>query len=174
MRTHSLADLQSPLRAPVRALDSIGSPDSITLHYSALWLHQLANLLERKMRGLDRLFWHRVRMARFGPDVHFAISRELDDPFRVGKAVILHLEPFTRGVAIGWYRNTGLSESEALRRAVSLRDPTQQELDDLDEDKLHGPGKQRSGLRFSATGGSPVRDDRPRLRVVAADDAGAQ
>lgn len=174
MRTHSLADLHSPLRAPVRALDSIGSPDSLTLHYSALWLHQLANLLERKMRGLDRLFWHRVRMARFGPDIHFAPSREIEEPFRVGKAVILHLEPFSRGLAIGWYRNTSLSEFEALRRALSLRDPTQQELDDLDDDKLQGPGRQRSGLRFSATSGSSVRREGAGAGMVVVDDAGAQ
>ena len=106
-------------------------------------------------KRFNRFFWHTVRMSRFGPDIHFATSREIEDPYRVGKAVVLHLEPFRPGLVLGWYGKEGLPEFEALRRAVSLRDPTEQELRNFDENELHGP-RRPTGLRFSATGGRPV------------------
>lgn len=166
MRTHSLADLHEPIRVPVRVLDSVGSPDSLLLHYSALWLHKTANFVQKHARRADRLFWHRVRMARFGPDLHFAITREIKEPFRVGRAVIFHLEPFKPGIAVGWYGRPYLDESEALTLAIRPeRPPTKQELDNYDDDKLHGPGKP-VGLRFSATSSREVHGGGPRLRVV--------
>lgn len=172
MRTTSLADVHELLRGPVRVLDNLGSPDSLILRYAALGLHQLANRVERKVRRLDRLFWHRVRMARFGPDVHFATNREIEPPYRVGHAVILHLEPFRTGVVIGWYGKTRLEEFEALTRAVRpQRPPTKQELDNYDERKLHGPGKP-TGLRFSTAGSGASRPGSG-YRVAGPDDAGA-
>lgn len=172
MRTHSFADLHEPIRVPVRVLDSVGSPDSLILHYSALWLHKTADYVQKRVRKTDRLFWHRVRMARFGPDLHFAVTREVVEPFRVGRAVILHLEPFKPGIAIGWYGKPYLDESEALTLAIRpQRPPTKQELDNYDDGKLHGPGKP-VGLRFSATRGREGHARGPELRVVDPGDAG--
>lgn len=173
MRTTSLADLHALLRGPVRLLDSIGSPDSPTLHYSALWLHKLANRVERRVRRLDRFFWHTVRMARFGPDFHTAPSQETREPYRTGRCLILHLEPFRTGLVLGWYGKTGMEEFEALTRAVRpKRPPTAKELENYDEYKLHGPGRP-GGLRFSATSGGQIPFVGPQYRVVDAGDAGA-
>lgn len=155
MRTHSLADLPGALRDLADWLDGKG------------------------FKKLDRLYWHKVRMARFGPDVHFARSREVEEPYRVGRSVILHLEPFRTGIVIGWYAKPTVNlyddnaVSEALRRAVTVRNPTQEELDDFDDErKLHGPGKP-VGLRFGATGGVQVRGERPKPGMVVIDDDGA-
>lgn len=155
MRTHSLADLPGAL-------------------------HGFADMLDRRMRRLDRLFWHKVRMARFGPDIHFARSREIEEPYRVARCVILHLEPFRTGVCIGWYAKPTVDPfddnavSEALRRAVTVREPTRKELDDFnDVRKLHGPGRP-VGLRFGATGGIRVRGERPRPGMVVVDDDRAE
>lgn len=168
MRTHSLADLHTPLRSPIRALDSVGAPDSLVLHYSALWLHKLADRVQRATRRTDRFFWHHVRMARFGPDVHFTVSREIQEPFRVARAIVFHLEPFRPGIVLGWYGKPHLDESEALTLAIRpQRPPTKQELDNYDDAKLHGPGRP-IGLRFSATSSGEVHGGRPGLRVAGA------
>lgn len=154
MRTHSLADLPGAL-------------------------HDLADWLESRTKRLDRFFWHTVRMARFGPDIHFATNREVEEPYRTGKVVILHLEPFRTGIALGWYARPVIDAyddnavSEHVRRAVTVREPSQKELEAYDDDVLHGPGKP-AGLRFSATGGSPARGGRPGPGMVAADDDGPE
>jgi hypothetical protein len=118
-------------------------------------------------------------MARLGPDIHFAVSREVEEPFRVGKVVILHLEPFRTGIAIGWYARPTVNiydenaVTDALRRAVTVREPTQKELEDFDDErKLHGPGKP-VGLRIGATGGVSVLGERPRPGMVVVDDVRA-
>lgn len=159
MQTHSFADLHELLRGTVKQIDRVGSPDSLILHGIAQKLHWLANRVERR---LDRLFWHSVQMARLGPDIHFAVSREVREPFRTGRVIVLHLEPFKPGIAIGWLSKPDIDPyddnaiSEHVRRAVSLRKPTQKELDEFDDEVLHGPGKP-TGLRFSATRGGAAR-----------------
>lgn len=156
MRTHSFADLSGALRDLADWLDGHG------------------------LKKLDRLFWHKVRMARFGPDIHFAVNREVEAPYRTGKVLILHLEPFRTGVAIGWYDRPDIdvyddnAVFEHMRRAVTTREPTRKELDEFDDErKLHGPGRP-VGLRFGATGGIQVRGQRPRpgMAVIEPDGAG--
>lgn len=142
MRTHTLADLPGAMR-------------------------DLAGWLEPKLKRMDRLYVQRVRMARFGPDVHFATTREIEDPFRVGKSVILHLEPFRPGIVIGWYSKDGLPEHEALLRAVTTNAPPREDLDEFDEDVLQKPAAD-GGLRYSQTFGSAVRVGRPDAGVDAA------
>lgn len=156
MRTHSFADSHVALRGAARLLT------------------RAANRVEK----LDRLFWHKVRMSRFGPDIHFAVSREVEEPFRVARCVVLHLEPFRTGLVLGWY-DEGLEDpddlnaaSEALRRAVSLRKPTRKELENFDDAKLHGPGRP-GGLRFGATGSGTVGSGGSQLRVVDPGDVRA-
>ena len=133
--------------------------------------HSLADLPGVPKR-FDRLFWHRVRMSRFGPDVHFATTREIEEPFRVARCVVLHLEPFRTGLAIGWYKDSGLDEFEALTLAVRPeRPPTKQELDEYDDSRMHGPGA--GGLRFSATSSLPSRERQSGPRMVVLEHDGA-
>lgn len=153
MRTHSLADLSGALRDFADWLDGKGLPK------------------------LDRFFWHKVRMARFGPDIHFAPNREVDEPYRTGKVMVLHLEPFKTGIALGWYARPTVdlyddnAISEHVRRAMTVRTPSRKEIDEFDDErKLHGPGRP-VGLRFSATRGGTLRRG-PQRRVVIDGDAG--
>lgn len=123
-------------------------------------------------KRFDRLFWHKVRMARFGPDIHFATTREIEEPFRVARCVVLHLEPFRTGLAIGWYKHSGLEEFEALTLAVRPeRPPTKQELESYDDNRMHGP--RAGGIRFSATNSLPSRPGGPGPRMVVLEPTGA-
>ena len=180
MRTHSLADLSGALRWLAKPLESAALKMPYLWMFFALadaaWhIHKV----RRKVAKLDRLFWHKVRMARFGPDVHFAVSREIDEPYRTARCIILHLEPFRTGIAIGWYGKAVIDVfddnaiAEHVRRAVTVRKPTQKELDEFDDErKIHGPGRP-VGLRFGATGGVSVRGERPRPGMVVIGDDGA-
>src|SRR5262249_32242852 len=125
MRTLSFADSSEALRWLARPLERAA------LKMPSLWLFFVLadaawgiHKLRRRVEKLDRLFWHRVRMARFGPDIHFAVSREVEEPYRVARCVVLHLEPFKTGVVVGWYGKPKIDPndynavSEALRRAV--------------------------------------------------------
>lgn len=173
MRTHSLAGSSGAIDV-LASLSARGSGKA-PFFWGALALADCSDRLRkaaRRAEKLDRLFWHPVRMARLGPDVHFAVNREIEEPYRTGRCVVLHLEPFRTGLVVGWYGRERLGEFEALRRAVSLSDPTQKQLDDFDDDKLHGPG-QPGRLRFGAAGGSGQRGGRPEPRVAAPADAGA-
>lgn len=151
MRTSSFADLHVALREAARLLS------------------RAANRVEK----MDRLFWHKVRMSRFGPDIHFAVSREIEEPFRTARCVILHLEPFRTGIVIGWYAKPTIDTeddnavAEHVRRAVTTRPPTEKELAAFDDERLHGPGRP-GGLRFGATGRRPVGGGGPQLRVADA------
>lgn len=179
MRTYSFADSSGALRVLARPVEWAALKMPATGLFFALadaaWaIHRL----RRKVEKLDRLFWQKLPMARLGPDIHFATSREIEEPFRVARCLVLHLEPFRTGVVVGWF-DKGLEDpedenavSEALRRAVSLRNPTRQELDAFDDSIPHGTGKP-GGLRYGATGGSPVRGGGPGPRMVITGDAGA-
>lgn len=161
MRTYSLADSAEALRALAGA--SAHGASRVPFYPVALALAECSMRLRRGARHaekLDRLFWHTVRMARFGPDIHFAVNREIDEPYRTGRCVILHLEPFRPGLVIGWYGRQRHDEYEALHRAVTMRAPTRKDLDAYDEEKLHGPGRP-GGLRFGTAGSSAVRGGRP-------------
>lgn len=135
--------------------------------------HSFADLPGAPKRW-DRLFWHKVRMARLGPDIHFAVSREVEEPFRVARCAVLHLEPFRTGIVIGWYAKPTIDAeddnavAEHVRRALTTRPPSNKELAAFDDERLHGPGRP-TGLRFSATGSGALGlpGSRPRM-----DDAG--
>lgn len=159
MRTHSFADSHGALRGAARLLV------------------KAANWVEKQ----DRFFWHKVRLARFGPDIHFALSREVEEPFRVAHCVVLHLEPFRPGIVLGWYDKTEIDAdddneiAEHLRRALTLRKPTQKELDSFDDSKPHGtgrPGNLRSGAATRSPAGRAGTSE-PDVRVDGPASTGA-
>jgi hypothetical protein len=173
MRTHSLADSAGALRGLSGLMAR--AANRMPYYWGALALAECSARLRRGARRtekLDRLFWHQARMARFAPDIHFAVNREIEEPFRVARCVVLHLEPFRPGLVVGWYGRQRLDEYDALCHAVTLRTPTRKDLDAYDDEKLHGPGKP-VGLRFSATVGGPLRGWRPGPGVAAAEHDGA-
>lgn len=158
MRNHSFADSHGALREAARLLV------------------KAANWVEKQ----DRFFWHKVRMARFGPDIHFPVNREIEEPFRVARCVALHLEPFRPGIVFGWYARPTIDPeddnavAEHFRRAVTVRKPTEKELEAFDDEARHGPGTHKPPrLRTGATSGVAVREGGPEQGVEAPGAAGA-
>jgi hypothetical protein len=78
-------------------------------------------------RDLGRLFFHRVALRRHVPLLHFADTHEVEEPFRYSRSVILRYWP-RRGLVLGWWRDTGREEDEAL--LAGLQAHTTTPLDD--------------------------------------------
>lgn len=68
-----------------------------------------------RTRDLGRLFFAMLRLEP-APLIHIGTSQEIEPPFRRSRVVVFRL-PFHRGLAVGWWRSSGLSEEEALIKA---------------------------------------------------------
>jgi len=66
---------------------------------------------------VGRLFLHLVNL-KGGPLLHLGKSQEIERPFRSSGVVVIRLFPLRKGLVLGWWRNTGLSEQEALIKAL--------------------------------------------------------
>lgn len=72
---------------------------------------------------LGRAFIHTIYLIEGAPLVHLFPTQELDEPFRVSKnSIVVRLWPSRRGVVLGWWKSSGLTEAEALRSAVRAHD----------------------------------------------------
>jgi len=63
------------------------------------------------------LFFHLVSLEP-APLVHFGQSQEITRPYRSSPVVIFRLFPFHVGLVMGWWRNGGLTEEQALSKAM--------------------------------------------------------
>ena len=77
---------------------------------------------------LGRAFVHTIRLQPQSRRVHLATTHEVDEPFRLSRSLILRLWG-SKGVVLGWWRDTDRSEEQALLDALHG-----QETDVLDED----------------------------------------
>jgi len=75
-----------------------------------------------KTHDIGKFYWHGINYG-FKPKELFekAESREIEAPFRIGKGIALRVPFSTRGIVMGWWRKSGLSESQALTYAVNGR-----------------------------------------------------
>lgn len=63
------------------------------------------------------LFVHMLKV-RPGPLIHFGSSQEVERPYRHSRVVVMRLWPLRRALAFGWWRDTGLTEEQALTKAL--------------------------------------------------------
>lgn len=66
---------------------------------------------------IGRLFLHLLKVEP-GPLVHLGSSQEIERPYRHSRVLVVRLWPLRRAVALGWWHDTGLTEEEALTRAL--------------------------------------------------------
>lgn len=66
---------------------------------------------------VGRLFFDLINV-RGGPPVHFGKSQEIEKPFRHSRVVVFRLFPLRKGLVVGWWRSSGLTEEQALTRAL--------------------------------------------------------
>lgn len=50
--------------------------------------------------------------------LHIGKSQEVEAPFRASEVLILRIPIINKGLALGWWRHTGLNEEDALLRAM--------------------------------------------------------
>lgn len=124
-------------------------------------IYAVANSADRYFaaRGLDRIFFHSLRLERKAPVFHVTTTQEILEPYRYSSTLVAHL-PFTRkAVAFGIWSETGRDEQEALLRAVTDpgKQPEQADLSEFDDIETFKP-EEKTGLRNSATGYRIVDD----------------
>lgn len=82
--------------------------------------------------NVGRLFWHSIRLKKKSPIFHTNPSHEVDAPYRWSKSLIVRLPWATRGLVIGWWRDTTRTEEDAILAAMGGpqkgRDMTYDEL----------------------------------------------
>lgn len=54
-----------------------------------------------------------------GPLLHSGWSQEVEPPFRASRVIVIRLPFLNKGLALGWWRKTGMDEEEALLAAMS-------------------------------------------------------
>ena len=67
---------------------------------------------------LGPFFLHSIYLTENAPLFHTAETQELDDPFRNSRSIVARLWPSRRGLVLGLWKSSGLSEGEALRAGI--------------------------------------------------------
>lgn len=69
------------------------------------------------MHSIGPFTWHRVYLSDDCPRFHIAYVHETNEPYRVGKSLILHTTN-GNGLAVGWWKKSGKHEDDALVAAM--------------------------------------------------------
>jgi len=83
--------------------------------------------LNNETHDIGRLFFHSISLRTKSPIVHIFPTHEIDPPYRWSNSLILRLPWTTRGLVIGWWRNTTRTEDEAILAGMQGRDMSYQE-----------------------------------------------
>lgn len=67
---------------------------------------------------IGRAFFHVIHIQPGTPLAHLAPTVEIEAPYRSSRSLVIRL-PFRRALVLGWWRNLGWDEEEALLQAVS-------------------------------------------------------
>lgn len=75
-----------------------------------------------RSHDLGRLFVLPIAVVAGTSWVHVAPTWEIEAPFRVCKrCLIVRIKPFKTALVLGWWSASGMTEDEALQRAVCAR-----------------------------------------------------
>lgn len=92
-----------------------------------------------------RVFTTRLNVKAWSPPVWVSVTREIDEPFRKSRTLIIHVLPHT-AYGIGFWSKTGEPEHEALLKAVRAgREVTDEDLEHFDEEVV----AERSGFGWA-------------------------
>ena len=127
------------------------------------WAHGAIDFIESHTpRWVRRIFTTRLRVRILTPPVWISTTREIDEPFRKSRTLLVHVAPHV-AFGVGFWSKTGEPEHAALLKAVRAGlQTTEDDVDEFDETIT----KERSGI-------DGVGAFRTRLRT-AASDAGTE
>lgn len=91
--------------------------------------------IHNKTHDLWRFFWHSISLQKDSSIFHMFPSHEMDEPHRWSNSLIVRLPGTTRGIVLGFWRNTGRTEQEALLDALAGRQMKDDEF--LAAEKVH-------------------------------------
>lgn len=75
-----------------------------------------------------------VLELRPGPLLHTGVSQEIEEPYRRSDVLVVRI-PFTgRGIAVGWWKESGFDEVQALETAIAGHGLDVFDIDLEDED----------------------------------------
>lgn len=133
MQTYDTRNLTDPVRE---------TADKI-----ARWLYKKANTADAYFNatGLNRVFFHTVRLEDVAPVAHVVTTHELTHPYRESNSIILKM-PRGRGLVLGVWGEKTRSESEGILSAITAYDEVQ---DAKDLDQFDTEGTLRERVRFS-------------------------
>jgi hypothetical protein len=77
--------------------------------------------ITNETHGFWRFFFHSISLKKKSPLVHMNQTHEIDEPYRWSKSLILRLPWATRGLVLGWWRNTTRTEDEAILAGMQGR-----------------------------------------------------
>jgi hypothetical protein len=123
------------------------------------WAHGVLDWVESHTpRFVSRFFTTRLHVRTWTPPVWVSVTREIDEPFRKSRTLIVHVLPHT-AYGVGFWSKTGEPEHRALLKAVrpGLK-TTEEDIDEFDETIT----RERSGI-------DGVGAFRTRLRTTASD-----
>lgn len=83
--------------------------------------------LSNETYDIGRLFFHSIRLQKKSDLLHFFPTHEIDYPYRWSKSLIVRFPGTTRGLVVGWWRNTSRTEDEAVLAGMQGRDMSYQE-----------------------------------------------
>jgi hypothetical protein len=84
-------------------------------------------------KDLGRLFLLTIKVTREAAWVWTAPTFEIEPPFRIcRRCILIRFKPFRTALVLGWWRDSGLDEDEALKQALSARIVDLEEPSELD------------------------------------------
>ena len=84
--------------------------------------HELGMSIRGKVIWMTPLFWHSVRLTREAPLVHVAPTRELEYPYRTSQRSLILKLTRTRGIVLGWWKESGMNEYDHLMAAIDWQE----------------------------------------------------
>lgn len=80
-----------------------------------------------------RLFFHSISLKKKSSLIHRYPTHEVDEPYRWSNSVILRLPGSSKGLTVGWWRNTGRTEEQALIDAMEGRKMDHEEFSEAEK-----------------------------------------
>lgn len=90
-------------------------------------------MINNETHGAWRFFWHTISLKQDGPIYHRYPTHEIDHPYRWANSHILRLPWSSKGLVLGWWRNTTRTEEQAILDAMEGRRMDHEEFSEAEK-----------------------------------------
>lgn len=77
--------------------------------------------ITNETHGIGRFFFHSISLKKKSAIFHMSQTHEIDEPYRWSNSLVLRLPWTTRGLVLGWWRNTTRTEDDAILAGMQGR-----------------------------------------------------